>query len=76
MKAVKIRELKSKIREMTPLELKQRLSDSKEELFNLRFQLATGHLEDSSKVRQIRKQIARLQTILRERELIAGGSLK
>ena len=76
LKAVKIRELKSKIREMTPLELKQKLSDSKEELFNLRFQLATGHLEDSTKLRQIRKQIARLQTILRERELIAGGQVQ
>ncbi|MCL5774337.1 MAG: 50S ribosomal protein L29, partial [Firmicutes bacterium] len=43
---------------------------------NLRFQLATGHLEDSTKVRQIRKQIARLQTILRERELIAGGQVQ
>ena len=54
---------------MTPLELQEKLRDSKEELFNLRFQLATGHLEDYSRIRQVKKQIARLQTIIREREL-------
>lgn len=56
-------------REMTSLELRAQLKDSKEELFNLRFQLATGHLEDYSRIRQLKKQIARLQTVVREREL-------
>ncbi len=56
-------------REMTALELKAQLKDSKEELFNLRFQLATGHLEDYSRIRLLKKQIARLQTVVREREL-------
>ena len=43
--------------------------DRKEELFNLRFQLATGHLEDASRIREVRKELARLQTVQREREL-------
>ncbi len=54
---------------MTPLELKELLKDSKEELFNLRFQLATGHLDDYSRIRQLKRQISRVQTIIREREL-------
>lgn len=66
---MKTKELIDKGREMTSLELKAQLKDSKEELFNLRFQLATGHLEDYSRIRQLKKQIARLQTVVREREL-------
>lgn len=66
---MKIKEAVGKMREMTPVELKDRLKDVKEELFNLRFQLATGHLEDFSKIRQIRKNIARIQTVLQEKEL-------
>ncbi len=58
-----------KIRDMNPLELKDKLKDLKEELFNLRFQLATGHLDDYSRIRLLRKQIARVQTIIREREM-------
>lgn len=66
---MKTKEFIEKIREMTPLELLEKLKDSKEELFNLRFQLATGHLEDYSRIKHLKKQIARLQTIIREREL-------
>jgi len=66
---VKVKEAVGKMREMTPVELKDRLKDVKEELFNLRFQLATGHLEDFSKIRQIRRNIARIQTVLKEKEL-------
>lgn len=66
---MKIKEAVGKMREMTPVELKDRLKDVKEELFNLRFQLATGHLEDFSKIRQIRRNIARIQTVLQEKEL-------
>ncbi|MFH1453267.1 MAG: 50S ribosomal protein L29 [Armatimonadota bacterium] len=50
-------------------ELKEELKSLKEEFFNLRFQIATGHLEDYSKIGQVRKQIARVKTILREKEL-------
>jgi large subunit ribosomal protein L29 len=66
---MKAREMRTKTREMTMLELRDKLKDSKEELFNLRFSMATGHLEDVSKIRQIRKQIARINTIIREKEL-------
>lgn len=66
---MKAKDILEKARDMTPLELKEKLRDSKEELFNLRFQLATGHLSDYSRIRQLRKQIARLQTVIREREL-------
>lgn len=70
---MKLKELKTKLREMSPLEMQQQLKDRKEELFNLRFQLATGHLPDSSKIKHIRRQIARFETALRERELSAAG---
>ncbi len=66
---MKVKEAVGKMREMTPVELKNKLKDVKEELFNLRFQLATGHLDDFSKIRQIRRNIARIQTILKEKEL-------
>ncbi|ADL68009.1 50S ribosomal protein L29 [Thermoanaerobacterium saccharolyticum] len=57
------------IRELTDEELLQKLSDLKGELFNLRFQLATGQLDNPMRVRDVRKSIARIKTILREREL-------
>ena len=64
-----------KIKEMTQLELQHKLTDLKEELFNLRFQLATGHLDDYTRIRYLRKQIARVQTVIRGRELVtASGS--
>jgi len=66
---MKAKSIVEKSREMTPLELQAKLKESKEELFNLRFQLATGHLDDYSRIRQLKKQIARLQTVVREREL-------
>jgi large subunit ribosomal protein L29 len=66
---MKVREEFNKIKEMTPLELQHKLSDLKEELFNLRFQLATGHLDDYSRIKYLRKQIARVQTLIRGREL-------
>ncbi|SNX54378.1 50S ribosomal protein L29 [Thermoanaerobacterium sp. RBIITD] len=57
------------IRDLTNEELMQKLSDLKGELFNLRFQLATGQLDNPMRVRDVRKSIARIKTILREREL-------
>ena len=50
-------------------DLRQKLLDSKEELFNLRFQLATGSSTDNAEIRRVRRQIARIHTILREKEL-------
>ena len=51
-----------------------KLRESKEELFNLRFQAATGQLESHGRLTQVRKEIARIYTILRERELGIGGA--
>jgi large subunit ribosomal protein L29 len=51
-------------------ELDQRLSDSRRELFNLRFQLATGQLDNASRVRLVRREVARILTVLREREIL------
>lgn len=59
----------SEIRELDDAELQRRLASLREELFNLRFQLATGQLENTGRVRQVRKDIARIMTILHEREL-------
>lgn len=60
------------LREMTPEELQARLKDLKGELFNLRFQLATGQLDNIMRIRQVRRDIARVKTILREMELKEG----
>lgn len=58
-------------REMTSGELAIQLNDLKNELFNLRFQLATGQLENPMKIKGVKKDIARVKTILREQELNA-----
>jgi large subunit ribosomal protein L29 len=57
------------IRNLTSAEIEQQISGFKEELFNLRFQLATGQLDNPTRIRDVRKQIARAKTVLREREL-------
>ena len=59
----------SEFRELDEKELKQRLSDAKEELFNLRFQLATGQLTNNRRIGVVNRDIARVYTVLREREL-------
>ncbi|MGE5606020.1 MAG: 50S ribosomal protein L29 [Bacteroidota bacterium] len=65
--------MKSKeVREMTVDELQSKLVSLKEELFNLRFQLATGQLDNPMRVRDVRKSIARIKTVLHEQELKAG----
>ena len=69
---MKAREELKKVREMTPTELEHKLNDLKEELFNLRFQLATGHLDDYSRIKYLRRQIARVQTVIRQSELAAA----
>lgn len=64
--------LKAKeIRDMTNIELNTKLVDLKNELFNLRFQLATGQLDNTGKIKGVKKNIARVQTVLREMELKA-----
>ncbi|GEN34796.1 MULTISPECIES: 50S ribosomal protein L29 [Aneurinibacillus] len=59
----------NEIRNLTTAEIEQKVTSMKEELFNLRFQLATGQLDNPARIRQVRKDIARAKTILREREL-------
>ncbi|MCT4594499.1 MAG: 50S ribosomal protein L29 [Anaeromicrobium sp.] len=59
----------NKLHDMTVQELNGKLIELKNELFNLRFQLATGQLENPMKVKSVRKEIARTKTILREKEL-------
>ena len=57
------------LRELTDEDLQDKLRESKEELFNLRFQAATGQLESHGRLNAVRKEIARIYTIMREREL-------
>ncbi|WP_067543729.1 50S ribosomal protein L29 [Nocardia crassostreae] len=59
----------AELRELTEEELVQKLRDSKEELFNLRFQMATGQLQNNRRLRMVRHEIARIYTVMREREL-------
>ena len=57
------------IRQLNDEELVAKLKEFKDELFNLRFQMATGQLDNPMRLRQVRKNIARVKTIQREREL-------
>jgi len=59
----------NEIRELTNEEITKKIEEYKEELFNLRFNQATGNLENPARIRELRKLIARMKTILREREL-------
>lgn len=62
------------LRESNSEELVERLHESKLELFNLRFQMATGQLSNNRRLRTVRQEIARIYTVLRERELgLAAG---
>ena len=58
-----------KMREMTEVELNTELDKMKKELFNLRFQHVTGQLENPVKMREVKREIARMKTIIREKEL-------
>lgn len=62
------------MRELSELELSEKVTDLKQELFNLRFQLAVNQLENPQRIGAVKKQIAIIKTIQREREL-AGGKL-
>jgi large subunit ribosomal protein L29 len=59
----------AELRELPDQELRARLDAAKEELFNLRFQLATGQLDNPMRLRQVRREVARILTVIREREL-------
>ena len=64
----------SEIHDLPIDELTQRLADTKEELFNLRFQNATGQLDNYSRLGELKRDIARIKTVLRQRELDAAGT--
>ncbi len=59
----------SELRELTNQELQTKMTELKTELFNLRFQLATGQLDNPIRIKYVRKDIARVKTVVRQREL-------
>ena len=59
----------NEIRKLSTEEINKKIAETKEELFNLRMKQATGNLENPSRIRELRKTVARLKTILREREI-------
>ena len=59
----------AEIRDLADEELVARLGEAKEELFNLRFQVATGQLDNNRRLQHVRRDIARIYTVMREREL-------
>ena len=64
------------LRDLGDDELLSRLGEAKETLFNLRFQLATGQQENTARIGEVKKEVARLNTILREREIAAAEALE
>ncbi len=61
------------MRDLTDTELRDKLTETREELFNLRFQHATGQLDNYRRLRELRRDVARVETLLRQRELEATG---
>jgi large subunit ribosomal protein L29 len=66
----------SELRELPDDELRQQLDDSKEELFNLRFQVVTGQLDNPRRIKQVKREIAQVLTIMREREIAAAREIE
>jgi len=62
----------TELRELPDDELRQRYAEAKEELFNLRFQAVTGQLDDPRRLGRVRRDIARVLTVMREREIAAA----
>ena len=62
----------AELREADETELETRLTEAKQELFNLRFQIVTGQLDNSARINAVRKDIARILTVLREKEIEAA----
>ena len=62
----------AELRNMETEELESRLNDTRQELFNLRFQLVTGQLDNSARIGHVRRLVARIETLLREREIEAA----
>jgi len=64
------------LRDLTTAELEEKLDEAKEELFNLRFQLATNQLDNTARLRAVRREVARISTVIREQEIAAWKSLQ
>jgi large subunit ribosomal protein L29 len=62
----------SEIRNLTQVELGRQLDEAYQEMFNLRFQYATGQLKNTARLGEVRREIARLRSVMRERELVAA----
>ncbi|GGI05840.1 50S ribosomal protein L29 [Egicoccus halophilus] len=62
----------TELRELPDDELRQALAEGKEELFNLRFQVVTGQLDDPRRINTVKREIARILTVMREREIAAA----
>lgn len=69
MKAIELKELDA-------AELAEKLDEAKEELFNLRFQMATNQLDNTARLRQVRREVARISTVIREQEIAAWERLQ
>ncbi len=65
----------AEIREMTDEELMEALTEAKEEKFNLRFQLATNQLDNTARIGEVKREIARMLTVMRERELASATAV-
>ena len=66
----------AELRELNDTELEHRLGEAKEELFNLRFQNATGQLDNIARIPQVKRDVARIETLFREREIAAAEQLE
>jgi large subunit ribosomal protein L29 len=66
----------TELRELDIEELESRLSEAKRELFNLRFQAVTGQLDNVSRIGQVRREVARIKTVLREQEIAAAEAIE
>ena len=64
------------LRKLSYAELQERLEESKEELFNLRFQIVTNQLDNTARITQVRRDVARIKTMMREQEIAAWETQK
>ena len=64
------------LRELDASELSEKLDEAKEELFNLRFQIATNQLDNTGRLREVRREVARISTVIREQEIAAWKRLQ
>lgn len=66
----------TELRKLTSRELEESLDAAKEELFNLRFQYVTNQLDNTARIRQVKKEVARINTVIREQEISAWERLQ